>query len=122
MRAASARDYLDAQDARARFTATWAGFFSSYDVLLTPTMPVVAFSADRMAPETVDGQAVPETFDAWCALALPANLAGLPAVSIPIGPGRDGMPVGLQLIGPRWSDAALLAAAAAAETILRNRG
>jgi Asp-tRNA(Asn)/Glu-tRNA(Gln) amidotransferase A subunit family amidase len=115
---ASARDYLDAQDARARFTSTWAEFFTSYDVLLTPTMPVVAFSADRMAPETLDGQPVPETFDAWCALALPANLAGLPAVSIPIGPGRDGLPVGLQLIGPRWSDAALLGAAAAAEAIL----
>jgi Asp-tRNA(Asn)/Glu-tRNA(Gln) amidotransferase A subunit family amidase len=115
---ASARDYLDAQEARGRLTSIWAGFFTSYDVLLTPTMPVVAFSADRMAPETVDGQPVPETFDAWCALALPANLAGLPAVSIPIGPGRDGMPVGLQLIGPRWSDATLLGAAAAAELLL----
>jgi Asp-tRNA(Asn)/Glu-tRNA(Gln) amidotransferase A subunit family amidase len=117
---ASARDYLDAQDKRARFTSRWADFFTSYDVLLTPTMPVVAFSADRMAPETIDGQPVPETFDAWCALALPANLAGLPAVSIPIGPGRDGMPVGLQLIGPRWSDSRLLGAAAAAEAILAS--
>jgi Asp-tRNA(Asn)/Glu-tRNA(Gln) amidotransferase A subunit family amidase len=114
-RSASARDYLDAQDRRGRFTRAWATFFTDYDVLLTPTMPVTAFSAERMAPETVDGQPVPETFDAWCALALPANLAGLPAVSIPIGPGRDDLPVGLQLIGPRWSDATLLAAAAAAE-------
>jgi Asp-tRNA(Asn)/Glu-tRNA(Gln) amidotransferase A subunit family amidase len=71
-----------------------------------------------MAPETLDGQPVPETFDAWCALALPANLAGLPAVSIPIGPGRDGLPVGLQLIGPRWSDPALLAAAGAIDAVL----
>jgi Asp-tRNA(Asn)/Glu-tRNA(Gln) amidotransferase A subunit family amidase len=112
---ASARDYLDAQDSRARFTEAWSAFFTKYDVLLTPTMPVTAFSADRMAPETVEGQPVPETFDAWCALALPANLAGLPAVSVPIGPGRDDLPVGLQLIGPRWSDAALLSAAAAAD-------
>jgi Asp-tRNA(Asn)/Glu-tRNA(Gln) amidotransferase A subunit family amidase len=118
-RGSSARDYLDAQDRRARFTQAWATFFTAYDVLLTPTMPVTAFSADRMAPETLDGQPVPETFDAWCALALPANLAGLPAVSIPIGPGRDDLPVGLQLIGPRWSDATLLAAAAAAERALR---
>jgi Asp-tRNA(Asn)/Glu-tRNA(Gln) amidotransferase A subunit family amidase len=115
---ASARDYLDAQDDRAAFTSTWATFFASYDVMLTPTMPVVAFSADRMAPETLDGQPVPETFDAWCALALPANLAGLPALSIPIGAGRDGLPVGLQLMGPRWSDATLLGAAAAADGIL----
>jgi Asp-tRNA(Asn)/Glu-tRNA(Gln) amidotransferase A subunit family amidase len=116
--AASARDYLDAQDRRARFTETWATFFTTYDVLLTPTMPVTAFSVDRMAPETIDGQAVPETFDAWCALALPANLAGLPAVSVPIGPGRDGLPVGLQLVGPRWSDATLLSAAAAVDALV----
>jgi Asp-tRNA(Asn)/Glu-tRNA(Gln) amidotransferase A subunit family amidase len=115
---ATARDYLDAQDARGGFTEIWAGFFSSYDVLLTPTMPVTAFSADRLAPETVEGQPVPETFDAWCALALPANLAGLPAVSVPIAPGRDGLPVGLQLVGPRWSDATLLSAAAAADQVV----
>ncbi|MDP9221455.1 MAG: amidase family protein [Actinomycetota bacterium] len=115
---ATARDYLDAQDARGQFAETWARFFASYDVLLTPTMPVVAFSADRMAPETLDGQPVPETFDAWCALALPANLAGLPAISIPIGSGRDGLPVGLQLIGPRWSDPALLVAAGAIDAVL----
>ncbi len=82
-------------------------------------MPVTAFSADRLAPETIDGQRVPETFDAWCALALPANLAGLPAVTLPIGPGRDGLPVGLQLVGPRWSDAMLLSAAAAADAVVR---
>lgn len=40
------------------------------------------------------------------------------AVSIPIGPGRDGLRVGLQLIGPRWSDATLLEAASAADLIL----
>ncbi len=121
-RGASARDYLDAQDRRGRFIETWAGFFTTYDVLLTPTMPVTAFSADRLAPETVDGQPVPESFDAWCALALPANLAGLPAVSIPIGPGRDDLPVGLQLIGPRWSDARLLSAAAAADAVVSRSG
>ncbi|MFL6100843.1 MAG: amidase [Actinomycetales bacterium] len=117
--AASARDYLDAQDRRGRLTQTWAWFFERYDVLLTPTMPVTAFSADRIGPETLDGRPVPESFDAWCALALPANLGGLPAVSVPIGPGRDGLPVGLQLIGPRWSDARLLGAAAAVDAILR---
>jgi Asp-tRNA(Asn)/Glu-tRNA(Gln) amidotransferase A subunit family amidase len=115
---ASARDYLDAQEARARLVSAWQRFFESYDVLLTPTMPVTAFSADRLAPETIDGRPVPETFDAWCALALPANLAGLPAISLPIGPGRDGLPVGLQIMGPRWSDARLLAFAAAADEVL----
>jgi Asp-tRNA(Asn)/Glu-tRNA(Gln) amidotransferase A subunit family amidase len=118
---ASARDYLDAQDRRGRFAQAWASFFEQYDVLVTPAMPVTAFSVDRLAPETLDGQPVPESFDAWCALALPANLAGLPAVSIPVGAGRDGLPVGLQLMGPRGSDARLLGVAAAVDALLSPR-
>ncbi len=114
-RALTARDYLDAQEARARFTSTWLAFFADVDVLLSPTMPVTAFSLGRLAPATLDGRPVPESFDAWCALALPANLAGLPAASVPIGPGRDGLPVGLQVMGPRWADALVLRAAAAVE-------
>jgi Asp-tRNA(Asn)/Glu-tRNA(Gln) amidotransferase A subunit family amidase len=117
---ATARDYLDAQDRRGAFTRAWAEFFQDYDVLLTPTMPVTAFPVGRLAPETLDGRPVPQTFDAWCALALPANLAGLPAVSVPIGPGRDGLPVGLQLMGARGSDARLLGAAAALDALLRT--
>jgi Asp-tRNA(Asn)/Glu-tRNA(Gln) amidotransferase A subunit family amidase len=81
---------------------------------------VTAFPVGRLAPETLDGRPVPQTFDAWCALALPANLAGLPAVSVPIGPGRDGLPVGLQLMGARGSDARLLGAAAALDALLRT--
>ncbi len=109
----SARDYLDAQHAREAYAARWARFFADVDVLLTPTMPVTAFELGRLAPATIDGMSVPDSFDAWCALALPANLAGLPAASVPIGTGRDGLPVGLQIMGPRWSDATVLRAAAA---------
>jgi Asp-tRNA(Asn)/Glu-tRNA(Gln) amidotransferase A subunit family amidase len=112
--ATTARQYLDAQDERARYSARWARFFDHYDVLLTPTMPTTAFPIDRLAPASIDGHAVPDGFDAWCELALPANLAGLPAASVPIGPGADGLPVGLQVMGPRWADATVLRAAAAA--------
>lgn len=111
----TAREYLDAQDARGAFTTRWLRFFDDYDVLLTPTMPTVAFAADRLSPATIDGHQVPDAFDAWCALALPANLAGLPAATIPITPGADGLPVGLQVMGPRWADATVLQAAAAAD-------
>jgi aspartyl-tRNA(Asn)/glutamyl-tRNA(Gln) amidotransferase subunit A len=100
-----------------RLREQMAAFFADYDVLLTPTMPVTAFEVGRFAPASIAGHPVPDAFDAWCALALPANLAGLPAASIPIGPGRDGLPVGLQLIGARWSDATVLRAAAAAEAV-----
>ncbi|HEY2443161.1 MAG TPA: amidase [Streptosporangiaceae bacterium] len=110
----SAREYLDAQDARARYTTAWLGFFDDYDVLLTPAMPVRAFELGRLAPPAINGAAVPDTYDAWCALALPANLAGLPAVSVPIG---SGLPVGLQIMGARWGDATVLRAAAAASDL-----
>lgn len=108
----SARQYLDAQHRRGEFSALWNGFFDDFDVLLTPTMPVTAFELGRLAPATIDGRPVPEAFDAWCALALPANLAGLPAATVPIGSGRDGLPVGLQVMGGRWTDATVLRAAA----------
>jgi Asp-tRNA(Asn)/Glu-tRNA(Gln) amidotransferase A subunit family amidase len=109
----SARQYLDSQHARSAYSERWENFFDDYDVLLTPMMPVTAFEIGRLAPATIDGRPVPESFDAWCALALPANLAGLPAVSVPIGSGRDGLPVGMQVMGRRWADAVVLRAAAA---------
>jgi Asp-tRNA(Asn)/Glu-tRNA(Gln) amidotransferase A subunit family amidase len=108
----SARAYLDAQHARDEFASAWLSFFDRIDVLLTPTMPVTAFETGRLAPPTIAGRPVPESFDAWCALALPANLAGLPAATVPIGTGRDGLPVGLQIMAKRWGDATVLRAAA----------
>jgi Asp-tRNA(Asn)/Glu-tRNA(Gln) amidotransferase A subunit family amidase len=124
MLAAPGRDvpawaYLDAQEARADYARRWDEYFTEVDLLLTPTMPVTAFELGRLAPETIDGRFVPESFDAWCALALPANLAGLPAASVPIGPGRDGLPVGLQIVGPRWGDDAVLRGAALADAACR---
>ena len=113
----SARDYLDAQVARGHFTTTWLRFLSEYDVLLTPTLPVTAFAADRLGPATVGGRAVPDGFDAWCALLLPANLAGLPAASVPIGP-PGALPVGMQVVGTRFADDVVLRAAAAIECLL----
>jgi Asp-tRNA(Asn)/Glu-tRNA(Gln) amidotransferase A subunit family amidase len=89
-------------------------------VLLTPAMPTTAFALGRFAPETLDGQPVPDSFDAWCALALPANLAGLPAACVPIGTGRDGLPVAAQVLGPRWADETVLRVAALLEGLSRR--
>ncbi len=85
-------------------------------------MPVTAFPLGRLAPETIGGQPVPPSFDAWCALALPANLAGLPAAAVPIGTGATGLPVAAQVMGARWSDAAVLRAAAALDASLSAGG
>jgi Asp-tRNA(Asn)/Glu-tRNA(Gln) amidotransferase A subunit family amidase len=116
-RAATARDYLDAQDRRGAFTRTWETFFEQYDVLLAPSMPVPAFATDVTGPTEIDGTPVDPFFDDWCALALPANLTGQPATAVPTGLAADGLPVGLQVMGPRWADLRTLAVAARLESL-----
>jgi Asp-tRNA(Asn)/Glu-tRNA(Gln) amidotransferase A subunit family amidase len=111
-RAASAADYLDAQERRRDFTRTWETFFDDHDVLLAPSMPVPAFGTDVTGPAEIDGVPVDPFFDDWCVLALPANLTGQPATAVPTGTSPDGLPVGLQVMGPRWSDWLTLAVAA----------
>ena len=115
--AITAAAYLDAQSRRGRLYRRWAEFFDHYDVLLSPTMPVTAFRTGRLAPASLAGLPVPTSFDGWCALALPANLFGLPAASVPIGPGADGLPVGLQVMGRRGGDATVLRVAALVERL-----
>jgi Asp-tRNA(Asn)/Glu-tRNA(Gln) amidotransferase A subunit family amidase len=116
----TAKDYLDAQDARADYAAGWAELFEDVDAVVSPAMPVTAFPLGRLTPETIDGTPVPPSFDAWCALALPANLAGLPAACLPVGAGRDGLPVGLQVLAARGADATVLRVAALADSAVRG--
>ena len=111
-RAATAADYLDAQERRRGFTRTWESFFEDHDVLLAPSMPIPAFGTAVTGPTEIDGVPVDPFFDDWCVLALPANLTGQPATAVPTGTSPDGLPVGLQVLGPRWSDALTLAVAA----------
>jgi len=116
-RAATAQDYLDAQERRREVTSVWETFFESHDVLLAPSMPVPAFPTDVEGPAFIDGTPVDPFFDDWCVLALPANLTGQPACAVPTGLTPDGLPVGMQVIGPRWSDARVLSVAAAWERL-----
>lgn len=111
----TAGQYIDALHDRAGYTRTWSEFFERFDLLLTPTMQLTAFPVGLQTPGTIEGRPVHPFFDDWCTTCLPANLTGMPATSVPAGFGRDGMPVGLQIMGPRWADALTLRAAAAFE-------
>ena len=113
----SAADYIAAMHDKASYTRLWGEFFGSYDVLLTPTMQLTAFPVGLQTPEVIDGVPVDPFFDDWCTSCLSANLAGLPATSVPAG-FADGLPVGLQVMGPRWSDALTLQVAAAFERVV----
>jgi Asp-tRNA(Asn)/Glu-tRNA(Gln) amidotransferase A subunit family amidase len=111
--AITAGQYVDALHERNAYTKVWSSFFDDFDVLLTPAMQLTAFPVGRLRPETIEGRAVDPFFDDWCTVCLPANLTGMPATSVPGA--VEGLPVGLQIMGPRWSDARTLRVAAAFE-------
>jgi Asp-tRNA(Asn)/Glu-tRNA(Gln) amidotransferase A subunit family amidase len=112
----SATDYLDAIEERAVFVRAWLEFLAHYDLLLTPTMQLTAFPIGSWFPETIGDYRVDGERDEWCASCYPANLAGLPAASVPCGFDERRLPVGLQVVGGRFRDAAVLSFAAAFES------
>ncbi|HEL1269704.1 TPA: Asp-tRNA(Asn)/Glu-tRNA(Gln) amidotransferase subunit GatA [Streptococcus equi subsp. zooepidemicus] len=81
--------------------------FADYDLILGPTAPTAAFKLDTLNHD-------PVAMYLADLLTIPVNLAGLPAISIPAG-FADGLPVGLQLIGPKYSEEVIYQAAAAFE-------
>jgi Asp-tRNA(Asn)/Glu-tRNA(Gln) amidotransferase A subunit family amidase len=115
----TAAEYLDAQHERSLYTRAWNEFFADHDLLLLPTMQLTALPVGILSPKAIDGQPVDPFFDDWCTFCCPANLTGQPAASVPIGADAAGLPIGLQVIGRRWEDATVLAAAAAIESATR---
>jgi amidase len=113
------RTWAVANGLRQRQRALWSTFFEDYDVVLAPVMPTAAFAHDteRSIMERVldvDGTDVSHALAmAWCG-AIGAML--LPVVTLPTGPTADGLPVGVQVIGPYLSDLRLLALAETIDT------
>jgi aspartyl-tRNA(Asn)/glutamyl-tRNA(Gln) amidotransferase subunit A len=103
--------YLRALQVRNLIRADFAAAFAEVDVLLSPTSPVPAF---RLGEKVSD----PLAMYLCDAFTVPANLAGIPAVSLPVGKNAAGLPLGVQLWGPRGSDHKLLAAAATIEALV----
>jgi aspartyl-tRNA(Asn)/glutamyl-tRNA(Gln) amidotransferase subunit A len=110
------KDYGEAFGMRVALWDTIRKFFDRFDLLLTPTAPVPAFEADQPNPDGIpvpSGSLVP--FADWSPFTYPWNLTGQPAASVPCGFTREGLPVGLQIVGRRFGDATVLRAAAAFE-------
>lgn len=95
----------------------WQGFFGGYDVILTPAITISPRSWRELYPAEIDGKKT-RTYFHWLALAYAPTLAGHPALSLPMGLDRNGMPFGLQIVGPRGGDALVIAVAAALEDML----
>ena len=92
--------YLKAQQARTLIRQDFARVFETVDALVTPTSPVVAFPVGEMADDPVQMYLID-------VCTLPVNIAGLPGLSVPCG-FSEGLPVGMQLIGPHLSEPTLL--------------
>ncbi len=102
---------------RDKLAQALAEFFGSYDILLCPTSPVEAWSVEAIGPAEIGGKpAGPRGHAAYTPL---FNYCGVPALSIPCGQGRQGLPVGLQVVGPRYADAQVLALAWQMEQVWR---
>jgi aspartyl-tRNA(Asn)/glutamyl-tRNA(Gln) amidotransferase subunit A len=106
-------EYLRAVRRRREFWAEVQGFLARFDLLLTPTVPVPPFAGDGFWPREIAGEKVSPL--GWMAFTYPFNLTGQPAAAIPAGFTPDGLPVGLQIVGRRHADRAVLAASAAFE-------
>jgi aspartyl-tRNA(Asn)/glutamyl-tRNA(Gln) amidotransferase subunit A len=88
-------------------------FFDQYDLLLTPTMAVPAFPVEQR-PTRIGGKEV-NPFWGYLPFTFPINMSGQTASSVPCGFSKDGLPIGLHIVGPRGAEARVLRASAALE-------
>jgi aspartyl-tRNA(Asn)/glutamyl-tRNA(Gln) amidotransferase subunit A len=102
--------YLQAQKARTLLIRDFETVFRDVDFLVGPVAPMTAFGI---------GENIDDPIKMYMAdvMTVPASLAGLPAISVPVGVDAVGLPVGLQIIGPMKSDAEILSFAKVVEGV-----
>ena len=103
----STADYLDANALRVDLGARMGRFHQTYDLLLTPTLPITAFPRGSDVPPGWHSA----DWTSWTPYTYPFNLTQQPAASVPCGFTARGLPAGLQIVGPRHADALVLRAA-----------
>ncbi len=117
----TAKELAAAERARGRLYRRAAAFFETYDLLVTPATIVAPFNVEIRAVDEVEGHKFENYFD-WYAIAYAITATSLPALSLPCGFTANGLPVGLQVVGPPRGEAWLLAAARLMEEIYAIAG
>lgn len=114
----TAADVARAMGLQTQIFRGWQGFMSRVDLVISPAMTLPPPPWSQLFPAQIDG--VPtRTYFHWLALPYAVTLVGHPAICLPCGRDADGMPFGIQVVGRRGGDAALLAAAAALEQAMQ---
>lgn len=106
-------DYMTANKAREALGLLMNQFHETYDLLVTPTVPITAFAAGQDVPDPSKQKRWTE----WVPFSYPFNLTRQPAANVPCGFTPEGLPVGLQIIGPLYADDLVLRACRAFEAI-----
>jgi aspartyl-tRNA(Asn)/glutamyl-tRNA(Gln) amidotransferase subunit A len=111
-----AQVYLQALRARRVISAAYQELFREVDVLLTPVAPISSYRLDQPPVEPVSDTGTDgDRMMPLVRYSGPFDLTGLPAISVPIAVGRDGLPIGAQLVGTAFGEVKLLQAAHALE-------
>ena len=108
-----AEDFTNAIMTRKGVVNKMAAFMQKYDLLLTPTLACPPFALHIQGPEKIDGRMV-DRFE-WLNFTYIMNMTGQPAASIPAGFTKDGLPIGLQIVGRHLDDPTVLRASACFE-------
>jgi len=113
------KDFIDAEQAADRLKDGFAGYFQKYDVLLAPVIPVPSFKHGQ-AELSIDGQTV-NILNIMSATS-PLNVTGLPGISMRFGTSREGMPIGVQIVGSWQAESTILHVASLLEQVSPVRG
>jgi aspartyl-tRNA(Asn)/glutamyl-tRNA(Gln) amidotransferase subunit A len=103
----TANDLHQLNQRRGQLGSHMRQFMQHYDLIATPTVAVPAFDAMPAGQEVMNA----ETMLGWTPFTYPFNLTQQPAITVPCGLTKDGLPIGLQLVGPMFGDALVLRAA-----------
>jgi len=108
----SHRDWISADRVRTGLTARWRALFQEFDVLVCPVMPTVAFPHDHKQPardRRIDVDGLPQPYldqTVWPGI---ATLTGQPATAMPVARSPEGLPIGVQVVGPYLEDRTTIA-------------